>query len=222
MTRRLVIRDSDMKVTGLLRGPGEGNVGILLAPGAGAGQDSPFMHHLGTGLGAAGFPTLAFNYPYHEAGRRRPDPAARLLACHGAAASRLAERCDQVVLAGKSMGGRLGSHLAASGFPAAGLVYFAYPLVAVGKTDPRPTDHLEDVDVPQLFWCGHRDRMSPPPLIRALAGRLPEAEVREIPGADHSFRVPKSTGRPWTEVLDELVAGTSTFVAGLQRPRRGG
>ncbi len=217
MTRHLRIAVAPgIKVTGLLAGPGEGHIGMLLAPGAGAGQRSEFMAHMRGGLAAAaGVPVLTFDYPYREAGRSRPDPPRRLIEAHAAAAARLARRCDRVVLAGKSMGGRIGSHVVADGLAAAaGLVYYGYPLLPIGKAEPRSTAHLETIALPQLFWCGGRDRLGPPSLVRRVAAAVPAGRVREIPAADHSFRVPKS-GPPWFEVLDGLVQGTVDFTAGL-------
>ena len=101
-----------------------------------------------------------------------------LLNVHRAAADVLAGECDRVVLAGKSMGGRVGSHLVGDdGWPAAGLVYFGYPLVPMGKGDPRPTDHLERIEVPQLFFAGTRDRLSPPELVASIAASVPDGTL---------------------------------------------
>jgi len=204
------------KVTGRLSMPGAGHnteVGVLLAHGAGAGQDHPFMVQAREGLAAAGFPTLTFNYAYTEAGRRAPDRAPRLLAVHEAAAHRLAQYCGRVVLAGKSMGGRVGSHLAGDiGWPAAAMVYLGYPLVPMGKGEPRPTDHLQRVVAPQLFVTGTRDRLSPPTLIESLAASLPDAAVIVVPDGDHSFKVLKRTGRTSEEVLDEIIAEVAAWL----------
>jgi hypothetical protein len=183
---------------------------VLLAPGAGAGQQHPFMVAVRDGLAAAGYPTMTFDYSYMEAGRRGPDRPARLLEVHDAAAERLATRYGRVALVGKSMGGRIGSHLAAdSGFPSAGLVYLGYPLVPMGKGEPRPTSHLEQIAVPQLFVAGTRDRLSPPDLIRALSESLPDSATAIIDEADHSLRVPKRVGLS----NDEVLAGVIGLVA---------
>ena len=209
------------KVTGRLSMPATGDdteVGVLLAHGAGAGQDHPFMVQVREGLAAAGYPTLTFNYAYTEGGRRAPDRAPKLLAVHEAAANRLAQYCGQVVLAGKSMGGRVGSHLAGDhGWPAASMVYLGYPLVAMGSGEPRPTDHLQRVVAPQLFVAGTRDRLSPPDLIEPLAASLPEAAVVVVPDGDHSFKVPKRTGRTSEEVLDEIIAEVAAWLVPFRR-----
>jgi predicted alpha/beta-hydrolase family hydrolase len=196
-------------------GPGAGDTrfGIVLAHGAGAGQDHPWMVRMRNGLASAGRAVLTFDYAYIAAGRRSPDRPPRLLDVHAAAFEAMAGRVERVVLAGKSMGGRMASHLVGDrGFDAAGLVYYAYPLVPLGKGEPRPTDHLDRITVPQLFFAGTRDRLSPPPLVEEIVRRLPSAEMVIVAGADHSFRVPKQSGRSDEETMADLVATTAAWM----------
>jgi predicted alpha/beta-hydrolase family hydrolase len=206
------------KVSGLLTMPARPRpIGVLLAHGAGAGQTHPFLVHLRAGLGAAGFPTLTFDYPYVEAGRRAPDRLPRLLDTHRAAAARLASYVEGVVLAGKSMGGRVASHLAGDdGWPARGLVYYGYPLVPLGSKPPRPTDHLARIAVPQLFFAGTRDRLSPPELLRGLVAALPAARIEVIEHADHGFHVPQRLGMGDEEIRDRLVGATADWIRDLR------
>ena len=193
-----------------------GSVGVLLAHGAGAGQDHPWVTTVAAGLAGRGLFVLTFNYRYTETGRKSPDRLPLLLDVHRAAADRLAERCDSVVLSGKSMGGRVGSHLAGDeGWPAAGLVYYGYPLVAMGKREPRPTDHLERIKAPQLFFAGTRDRLGPTDLIEQLADSLPDASVVVVEDGDHSFKVPKRTGKTNEEVLGEIVNASADWITTL-------
>lgn len=221
MSRRLVIRWGDAgKVTARLDVPdAECGIGVLLAHGAGAGQDHPFMVTLRRGLANAGLGVMTFNYAYIEEGRKAPDRLPKLLAVHNAAADRLATYFDEVYLGGKSMGGRVGSHLAGDmGWSAAGLVYFGYPLVALGKGEPRDTSHLDRIGVPQLFFAGTRDRLSPPDLIEPLAKRLPAATAEIIDDGDHSFKVPKRSGRLHDEVIAGLAASTAAWIGTQPRP----
>ena len=212
MTRRLRIEwEPGSKVTGLLSGPGEGDVGILLAHGAGAGQQHPFMAGLRSRIADRGVGVMTFDYPYMEAGRRAPDRLPRLVACHDAALDRMEERFGRVVLAGKSMGGRVGGHLA-GGRDVAGLVFLGYPLVPVGKTEARDTSHLEGIGAPMLFVQGERDRLAPLDAVEALVGRLPGADLRTIPDGDHSYRVPKRTGLDAEQVLDRIAGWMVEFV----------
>ncbi|MCH7845705.1 MAG: alpha/beta fold hydrolase [Acidobacteria bacterium] len=200
-------------VAGVVRGD-TGSVGVLLAHGAGAGQDHPWMTTVADGLAAEGLCVLTFNYRYTEAGRKSPDRLPTLLEVHRAAADALAERCERVVLAGKSMGGRVGSHLAGDeGWPAAGLVYYGYPLVAIGKTEPRPTDHLERIGAPQLFFSGTRDRLGPTELIETVASSLSDATVIVVEDGDHSFRVPKRGGKSNENVLADIAKQTADWIS---------
>ena len=192
----------------------DGSTGVLLAHGAGLGQDHEWMVYVRDGLAASGIPVMTFNYPYMEAGRKAPNPARILLACHRAALAELRPRVERVVLAGKSMGGRMGSHVAADGADVAGLVFYGYPLVGVGKTKPRNVSHLADVGAPMLFVQGTRDRLAPLDLIKPVVKSL-DADLHIIEDGDHSFRVLKRTGRdPWG-VLDEVVAVTADWISPL-------
>jgi len=199
-------------VTGITAGePGE--VGVLLAHGAGAGQDHPWIAAVRDGLARRGLFVLSFNYRYTEAGKRAPDRMPMLLTVHRAAADVLAGECERVVLAGKSMGGRVGSHLVGDdGWPAAGLVYFGYPLVPMGRGDPRPTDHLEKIEVPQLFFAGTRDRLSPPELVVPIAASVPDGTLEVVEDGDHSFKVPKRSPTSNEEVLDNVTGAAADWI----------
>ena len=199
-------------VTGITAGE-PGPIGVLLAHGAGVGQDHPWMAAVRDGLASAGLFVMSFNYRYTEAGRKAPDRMPVLLTVHRAAADALAEECDRVILAGKSMGGRVGSHLVGDdGWPAAGLVYFGYPLVPMGKGDPRPIDHLMAIEAPQLFFAGTRDRLSPPPLIAEIARSVPDGTLEVVDDGDHSFKVPKRAAKTTDETLSEVVAATADWI----------
>jgi predicted alpha/beta-hydrolase family hydrolase len=82
----------------------------------------------------------------------------------------------------------------------------------MGRGEPRPTDHLEAIAAPQLFFAGTRDRLSPPPVIGQLVGRLARARLVVIDDGDHSFRVPKRSGRSNEAVLADMAATTHRWV----------
>jgi predicted alpha/beta-hydrolase family hydrolase len=171
------------------------------------------MEGLRRRLGAADLPTLSFDYPYMEAGRRAPDRLEKLVSCHAAAYDRLAERVDTVIVAGKSMGGRVGGHfVTATGADAAALAFFGYPLVPIGKTEPRDASHLSESPIPMLFVQGKRDRLGPPDLIRRVADAAPDASLVVVADADHGFSVPKRTGLDQNDILDLLADITVRFV----------
>ncbi len=221
MARTLKIRvDAATAVTGRLAMPRDPSpVGVVLAHGAGLPQDHEFMVSVRDGLARAGLVTLTFNYAYSEAGRKSPDRLPRLLEVHRAAAERMDRYVDASVLVGKSMGGRVGSHLVGDeGWAAAGLVYLGYPLVPMGSREARSVDHLHRIEVPQLFIAGTRDRLSPPALIVPLAETLRAADVHVVAHGDHSFRVPKRSGTTNEVVLATIV----DVVAGWITRRLGG
>jgi len=199
-------------VTGITAGT-PGPVGVLLAHGAGAGQDHPWIVTVREGLARHGLFVMSFNYRYTEAGRKSPDRMPTLLAVHRAAADALAKECDRVVLAGKSMGGRVGSHLAGDeSWPAAALVYFGYPLVPMGKGEPRATDHLRAIGAPQLFFAGTRDRLSPPALIADVARSVPDGTLEVVEDGDHSFKVLKRSATTSEATLDAIIDTTATWL----------
>ena len=94
-------------------------------------------------------------------------------------------------------------------------MFYGYPLVAMGKTEPRDTSHLDGLEAPMLFVQGTRDRMAPLDLVRPLVDSLPGAELHVVEDGDHSFRVPKRTGREMPEVLDEVVRVTLEWIGKL-------
>lgn len=197
------------ELPGTVEGPSGAPTGILLAHGAGAGRAHPFMVGVRTRLAGAGFTVVAFDYPYLAAGRKAPDRLPTLVAAHEAAAAHLAGLVGRMVIAGKSMGGRVGSHV--SGFDATRRIFYGYPLVALGKTEPRDTTHLDRLTGSMLFIQGERDRMAPADLLRPVVSRL-GADLHVVPDADHSFKVPKRSGRTEDDVLAELVRVTRDWV----------
>ncbi len=180
---------------------------VIVAHGAGAGHEHPWMVGLTSRLAAAGCATWSFDYAYMAAGRRAPDRLPKLLDVHWAVVDALAADGRSIVLAGKSMGGRVGGHLVAErGAGADGLVYLGYPLVALGKTEPRDTSHLSSIERPQLFVSGTRDRMGPTDLVATVAASVPDGRLVTIDDGDHSLVPRKATGRTVDDSLDEAVA----------------
>lgn len=176
----------DRTVTGrLIR---NGDTGLLLAHGAGTDQDHPRLVELRDGLAATGLTVLSFNYLYTESGRTGPDAQPVLLAAHRAARDYLAEVVGRPVhLAGRSMGGRMGTYLAAAGEPALGLVLYAYPLHPPGKPDKLRVDHLASIRVPMLFFQGTNDPLSRMELFEQYVRPLPGTTIEILEGAGHSL-----------------------------------
>lgn len=186
MSQRTKVTWDGGEVTAVIEG--SGSTGILLAHGAGTNQDHPTMEGLRSGLAAGGHTVMTFNYPYTERGSKSPDRAEKLLACHRAAAEHLASRADQLFLAGRSMGGRMGTYLVAEGYPAAGLILYAYPLHPPGKPEKLRVGQFGDIDAPMLFFQGTKDSLSRMELFDTHIAVLPNADVEILEGAGHGPR----------------------------------
>ncbi|MGH3649633.1 MAG: alpha/beta hydrolase family protein [Acidimicrobiia bacterium] len=216
MSGSTMVRFDGVEVTGIMEGSGP--IGILLAHGAGTNQDHPSIALLRDGLSGGGHRVMSFNYPYTERGSKRPDGQEKLLACHRAAAAVLETEVDEVYLAGRSMGGRIGTYLAADGYPAAGLVLYAYPLHPAGKPEMLRIDQFADISVPMLFFQGTRDALSRMDLFVEHIGSLPNAEVELLDDAGHGYR-----GGGWDvgKITRRYVAGTLAWVDRISSGRSG-
>jgi predicted alpha/beta-hydrolase family hydrolase len=188
---------------------GKSGTPLLLAHGAGTNQDHPRMVALAQGLASRGLHVLTFNYAYTEAGRKSPDRQAVLLDCHRAARDHLAKIAgSEVILAGRSMGGRMGTYLAAAREPCRALVLYAYPLHPPGQPDKLRVEHLPDIKVPMLFFQGTRDALSRMDLFDQYIRPLDNAKVEILEGASHSL--------DRNQVTTELLAQrTAAWVSGL-------
>jgi predicted alpha/beta-hydrolase family hydrolase len=216
--KRLTFRASRSAgdVSALLERPGDAARLLVLAHGAGAGMEHPFMESLASALAGEGVGTLRYQFPYMERGSRRPDPAPILEATVRAAVETAAGLADGLPLlaGGKSMGGRMTSRAAArQALPGVGgLVFFGFPLHAPGKPGTERADHLADVDVPMLFLQGSRDAFARLPLLEPVVGGLGNrATLHLVADADHSFHVPARSGRDDAEVIGELARTAATW-----------
>jgi predicted alpha/beta-hydrolase family hydrolase len=193
---------------------------LLLAHGAGAGQMSPFMVRVATGLAERGLSTATFDFAYMQAGRKVPDRAPALESAWRDAigAARTQFEGLHLYIGGKSMGGRIASHVASQGGsgPLAGLVFLGYPLHPPGRPDQRRDAHLPAIAEPMLFVQGSRDAFGSGVEIRELLASLRHAELEEIDGGDHSFKVPGGAARNQPvlpHVMDRVIAWARRTVA---------
>lgn len=166
---------------------------LVLAHGAGAGQDHPWVKRVAAGLAERGVTVVTFNFDYMEAGRRAPDRAPVLEKKWAAVWQEVAAAHPtgtRLFAGGKSMGGRMASMAVSMDMltPApAGLVFFGYPLHPPGKPDQRRDRHLPGIQVPMLFCHGTRDPFGSPDEMRELTAALPGATLEIIEGGDHSL-----------------------------------
>jgi predicted alpha/beta-hydrolase family hydrolase len=217
--------DDTQQVSALLQAPPDAHACYVFAHGAGAGMTHPFMTSMANELGSRGIATLRYQFPYMEKRSKRPDSPKVAQATVRAAAAEAARRLPGLTLlaGGKSFGGRMTSQAqAALPLPGVrGLVFVGFPLHPAGVPSSDRAKHLFDVQIPMLFLQGTRDELADLPLVEALAGQLgPRAFLELFAEADHSFHVPKRSGRSDAQVIaglaDTLANWIATSVTGAQ------
>lgn len=182
---------------------------LVLAHGAGAGMTHPFMVAMADLLAEAGVSTLRFQFPYMEAGSKRPDRPAVAHAAIRAAVRKAAKLAPALPLfaGGKSFGGRMTSQAQAlEPLPnVRGLVFLGFPLHPPEKPSVDRAAHLPATGIPLLFIQGTRDGLARPALLRKVLKSLGKrATFRPVKDADHSFGVLVRSGRSPEEVLREI------------------
>ena len=185
---------------------------LILAHGAGAGQKSAWMVKTARALAERGITCATFDFPYITAGRKVPDRAP-VLEQHWRAAleeARASFTGRPLFIGGKSMGGRIASHIASQGVAdIAGLIFFGYPLHPPGRPDQRRDAHLPAIEEPMLFIQGSADTFGNEAEMAALMPSLRRATLHVIRGGDHSFKVPggaKAQGPAFDSVIATAVA----------------
>ena len=211
---RITIATPSGDVSGVYTRPGGADATVVVAHGAGAGMDHPFMAGYCEALAGLGIAALRFNFAYMEAGKKVPDRPPKAVPVWAAVLEEARRRSEgePVWAAGKSFGGRMASMAVAEGaMDAAGLVFLGYPLHPAGKPEKLRDGHLYGLDVPMLFLQGTRDTLATRELLEAVAAKLPTATLTWFDGADHSFAV-KGAKRPAQEAGGSLAAPTADFV----------
>lgn len=197
-------------------------IALVLAHGAGAGHQSPFLRRFAAGIASAGVPVLTFDFPYTAAGRKLPDKAPVLEAAFRravmAAPGHAGGLLRGLAVGGKSLGGRMATHLAAApdawpaGPPLVGAVAFGYPLKPPGPRASDRVSHLARLAVPTLVVQGTRDPFGSPDDIRAVARTAPMIEVRDVPTGDHSLKTLVSAGHPPAAVERAVTAEVAAWL----------
>jgi hypothetical protein len=212
-----VIEADSIRVSALLQRPRGARACYVLAHGAGAGMTHAFMQAVAAGLAERGVATLRYQFPYMEQKKKRPDPPALAHATVRAAVAAAARELPGLALVagGKSFGGRMTSQAQAAAPLASvrGLAFLGFPLHPAGRPSHERGAHLSAIDVPMLFLQGTRDALASlgelEPLVKTLGRR---ASLRLYAEADHSFHVPRKTGRTDAQVLGEVLDALTEWI----------
>ncbi|HVH41061.1 MAG TPA: alpha/beta family hydrolase [Labilithrix sp.] len=198
---------------------------LILAHGAGAPRMHPFMTSMAARIAGKGIDVVTFNFVYAEAGRKMPDRVELLEATWRAAIATVRARgglpTERLFIGGKSMGGRMATHIAAAneGLVLGGVVLLGYPLHPIGK--PKVVrDEILRVSLPVLVVQGTRDELGSAADMKSFVAGMVNAKVHAVEGGDHSLALPKKDGADRQErELDAAAAAIAAFVAGRPSPR---
>ena len=192
--------------------PTGARVGVVLAHGAGAGAnyEEPAIAELHRELTERRYLCLRFNFPWAEAGKRRPDPPGVLRRTLRAAIGILTRdptaQPAHLFLAGRGLGAEVAAELSVARLRADGLVLLGYPLHAAKEDTPSDADSLYRVVAPMLFLAGTRDPQCNPDVLRRTLGRIgAPTELHVVQEADQRFKVLKKSGRTPEEVSEEML-----------------
>jgi hypothetical protein len=208
-------------VSALLTVPPKAVACFVFAHGAGAGMAHPFMAEVAAGLAERGVATLRYQFPYMENGSKRPDPPALAHAAVRAAVAVAAQACPglPLIAGGKSFGARMTSQAQAKAplNGVIGLAFFGFPLHPAGAPSSDRAAHLADVRIPMLFLQGTNDKLAELDLLKPVVKQLgARATLHLLDGADHSFHVPKRSGRSDDEIMTEALDVFIAWLSGLR------
>ena len=188
---------------------------FLFAPGAGAPSTHPWMQKWKGYLQSIGEVAL-FDYDYMREGRRRPDPLPQMIAAHRQALAQFREKVSgQIFLIGKSMGGRIGCHVALEE-KVAGLICLGYPLCGGGDRSKLRDKVLRELETPILFVQGTRDPLCPLDLLAEVRSQMKASNfLHLVENGDHSLRITKrglqAAGETQDDVDQRILAAIGTF-----------
>lgn len=192
---------------------------LILAHGAGAPMNSPFMLFMANQISRAGFNVVLFEFEYMKKARREarrlpPDRPEVLAAAWKKVLSAFGN--NPLIIGGKSMGGRIASMLLAQNPGIArGLVCLGYPFHPPGKSESLRVAHLENISNPVLICQGERDPLGSKEEIEAMT--FPQNfEFFWLPDGDHSFKPRVKSGLTEKENLEKTVEKITAFLAAVK------
>jgi hypothetical protein len=208
------------KVSGLLQVPNAARACYVLAHGAGAGMEHPFLAAMAEGLDQRDIAVLRYQFPYMEAGGKRPGSPKMAQATVRAAVAEAGRLLPSLPLlaGGKSFGSRMTSQAQAAAplSGVRGLVFLGFPLHAAGRPSRDRGQHLFDVHIPMLFLQGTRDALAELAELEPLCASLGHlANLKLFKDADHSFHVPAKSGRNDAQVRNEMLDAFAAWTDGV-------
>ncbi|MFC4235027.1 alpha/beta family hydrolase [Thalassospira xianhensis] len=205
-----------MTIDFIFDGPDDAKQTILLAHGAGAAMDSPFMNEMAAGLAACGYRVARFEFPYMAKRRvdgreRGPDRAPVLIETYQQVVAQLGTP-EKLVIGGKSMGRRIAS-MVADDLGVRGVVCLGYPFHPPGKPENLRTAHLQKMKTPTLICHGTRDPFGSPDEVAGY-GLSDAVSLHWVPDGDHDFDARKKSGHTQAANIAAAASAMDDFVKG--------
>ena len=196
-----------------INGPKKAKYTLILAHGAGAGMDTPFMEHLASGIAKHGIRVIRFEFPYMQdrrtTGKKKPPNPMRILEEEWLLQIDAVEG-DNIIIGGKSMGGRVATRVLSKS-KAIGCVVFGYPFHPPRKPEKLRVAHLHEITKPMLILQGTRDPFGNRE--EGIASYIPKSGILHwLEDGEHSFKPRKASGRTWEQNLEAAVAKTVAFI----------
>jgi len=212
-----IVGGDGIQVSGLLQAPSRARACYVLAHGAGAGMNHPFLAAVAAELATRNIASLRYQFPYMERGAKRPDPPPLAQATVRAAAAAAARALPDLPLiaGGKSFGGRMTSQAQANTpLPRVrGLAFLGFPLHPANRPSQDRATHLLDAHLPMLFLQGTRDALAALDQIEPVCEELGErATLMLFKDADHSFHVPALSGRTDAQLRGEILDALASWI----------
>jgi predicted alpha/beta-hydrolase family hydrolase len=197
--------------------PTGARVSVVLAHGPTGNKDEPLLVALQQALTERKYLTLRFNFPFAEAGKKRPDPYPVLERTFRHAIAMLGRDPTaapaHLFIGGRGIGGRVASHLATSNVRVDGLFFLGFPLHAPGKPEELRVDRLFRIVSPMLFVQGTRDRQCEIAVLRRTLLRVGAPTTTHVVAeADQAFKVPKKIGRSDADVHREVFDALNAWI----------
>jgi predicted alpha/beta-hydrolase family hydrolase len=204
--------------------PSGHRVGVVLAHDIGFNQDQPLLVQLQDELTERGYLTIRFNFPYAEAGKKRPDSSQLLERCLRGAISVLLNDPQtapaQLVIGGFGLGARVAAETVAHGLKADSLLCLGFPLHPSGKPSQQKAEFLFRLICPVLFVQGTRDPYCRVDRLQLLLRRIgTPTQLEVVEDADHTLRAIKRSTRSQDEVDAQIRKVVFEFLEGNRQER---
>lgn len=206
------------KVPLIWNGPQKATRQLILAHGAGAPMDSPFMNRFAEGLASHGIQVARFEFPYmnerRKTGKKRPPDRQQVLLDTWHRVLNETNEVELLVIGGKSLGGRIASIIVDES-KANGLLCLGYPFHPPGKPEKTRIDHLKNLNTPTLIIQGTRDALGNQAEVAGYSLSNTIA-FHWLGDGDHSFKPRKSSGHTEDQNLEEGIESAVKFISNLK------